>query len=108
MAKVPSLRCNIQAKSLRTSARGGPHWWHLPGPEPPHWSASTWFGGRALVCKKSPVSKAKIEAGDVIVQPNEPLVAHPRNGNSNSALAFAGAVAAQSERHSPNRVSTDF
>ena len=60
------------------------------------------------LCEKSLVSEAKIETGDVNVQPNEPIVAHPRNGNSNSARAFAGPVAAQSEQPDPNRISTDF
>ncbi len=60
------------------------------------------------LCEKSAVSEAKIEAGEVNVQPNEPIVAHPSNGNSNNALASAEPVAAQSEHNSPNRISTDF
>ena len=60
------------------------------------------------LCKKPPVSEVQIESSGANVRPNEPMVTHPRNGDSKSALALAEPVATQSEQLIPNCIPTDF
>jgi len=60
------------------------------------------------LCKKPPVSDVQIESSGANVRPTEPMLAHPRNGDSKSAIALAGPVATQSEQLTPNYIPIDF
>jgi hypothetical protein len=62
----------------------------------------------ANLIETPPVSEAQIESSGANVRPNGPIIAHPSNGNSNSAPALAEPAAVRSEQLSPNYIPTDF